>query len=161
MAAFLILPAFASQVLAMAHSLTPRLQWRLGVSITTQAPEPQTPLADWERHYHHLIVMGESFVDLQHFQVAAYKASGWQPFGHSPGFKGAAQAFWERHDRSRNFGSKNWISELGAGCGQSNCPHNWPGMKRPRRPPVGPLTHRCPASSCERERCCEEGLEVF
>ena len=35
--------------------------------------------ADWQQHYHHPIVMVESFVDREIFRATAYKASGWQP----------------------------------------------------------------------------------
>ncbi|HBZ55623.1 MAG TPA: ISAs1 family transposase [Syntrophobacteraceae bacterium] len=63
---------------------------------------------DWQRHYHHPIVMVESFVDRQYFQATAYKASGWQPLGYSAGFKRVAQDFYQRHDRPKEL----WVKEL-------------------------------------------------
>ena len=41
--------------------------------------------ADWQAHYHHPILMVESFVDRQLFRATAYKASGWQALGYSCG----------------------------------------------------------------------------
>jgi hypothetical protein len=64
--------------------------------------------ADWQEHYHHPIVMVESFVDRQYFQATAYKASGWQPLGYSSGFKRVAQDFYQRHDRPKEL----WVKEL-------------------------------------------------
>lgn len=63
---------------------------------------------DWQEHYHHPIVMVESFVDRQYFQATAYKASGWQPLGYSSGFKRVAQDFYQRHDRPKEL----WVKEL-------------------------------------------------
>jgi len=63
---------------------------------------------DWQQHYHHPIVMVESFVDRQYFQATAYKASGWQPLGYSSGFKRVAQDFYQRHDRPKEL----WVKEL-------------------------------------------------
>jgi hypothetical protein len=62
---------------------------------------------DWQQHYHHPIVMVESFVDRQYSQATAYKASGWQPLGYSSGFKRVAQDFYRRHDRPK----KLWVKE--------------------------------------------------
>ena len=64
--------------------------------------------ADWQQHYHHPLVMVESFVDRQHFQATAYKASGWQPLGYSSGFKRVAQDFYQRHDQPKEL----WVREL-------------------------------------------------
>ena len=63
---------------------------------------------DWQAHYHHPIVLVESFVDRQYFQATAYKASGWQSLGYSSGFKRVAQDFYQRHDRPKEL----WVKEL-------------------------------------------------
>jgi hypothetical protein len=63
---------------------------------------------DWQAHYHHPIVLVESFVDRQYFQATAYKASGWQSLGYSSGFKRVAQDFYQRHGRPKEL----WVKEL-------------------------------------------------
>jgi hypothetical protein len=63
---------------------------------------------DWQRQYHHPIVLVETFVDRQSYQATAYKASGWQPLGYSSGFKRVAQDFYQRHDRPKEL----WVKEL-------------------------------------------------
>ena len=63
---------------------------------------------DWQQHYHHPIVLVESFVDRQYFQATPYKASGWQPLGYTSGFKRVAQDFYQRHDRPKEL----WVNEL-------------------------------------------------
>ena len=63
---------------------------------------------DWQKHYHHPVVMVETFVDRQTYQATAYKASGWQPLGYSSGFKRVAQDFYQRHDRPKEL----WVKEL-------------------------------------------------
>jgi Domain of unknown function (DUF4338)/DDE_Tnp_1-associated len=64
--------------------------------------------ADWLAHYHHPIVLVESFIDRAYFQATAYKASGWQPLGYSSGFKRVAQDFYQRHGRPKEL----WVKEL-------------------------------------------------
>lgn len=64
--------------------------------------------ADWQAHYHHPIVMVETFVDRAAYQATAYKASGWQALGYSSGFKRVAQDFYQRHDRPKEL----WVKEL-------------------------------------------------
>jgi len=102
--------------------------------------------ADWQQHYHHPIVMVESFVDRQYFQATAYKASGWQPLGYTSGFSSG----WLRISTSgttgpRNFGSKNWIAGLGAGYAPSNCPRTWHDMKNQRPPACMAQTQQMPS----------------
>jgi hypothetical protein len=63
---------------------------------------------DWQRQYHHPIVMVETFVDRETYQATAYKASGWQPLGYSSGFKRVVQDFYQRHDRPKEL----WVREL-------------------------------------------------
>jgi hypothetical protein len=63
---------------------------------------------DWQAHYHHPVVMVESFVDREYFRATAYKASGWQPLGYSSGFKRVVEDFYQRHDRPKQL----WVREL-------------------------------------------------
>jgi hypothetical protein len=79
--------------------------------------------SDWQQHYHHPIVMVESFVDRQYFQATAYKASGWQPLGYSSGFKRVAQDFYQRHDRPKEL----WVKELDR--------RAWDWLRAPQLPP--------------------------
>ena len=64
--------------------------------------------ANWQRHYHHPFALVESFVDRQHFQATAYKASVWQALGYSSRFRRVAQDFYQRHDRPKEL----WDREL-------------------------------------------------
>ncbi len=65
---------------------------------------------DWREVYRHPIVIMESFVDRQFFRGTAYKASGWEAFGYSSGFKRVAEDFYEHHDRPKEL----WIKALDA-----------------------------------------------
>ena len=78
---------------------------------------------DWQAHYHHPIVLVESFVDRQYFQATAYKASGWQSLGYSSGFKRVAQDFYQRHDRPKEL----WVKELD--------PRAWHWLRAKQLPP--------------------------
>ncbi len=40
---------------------------------------------DWQDHYHHPVLVVESFVDPQQFSGTCYKASGWTLLGHTQG----------------------------------------------------------------------------
>jgi hypothetical protein len=78
---------------------------------------------DWQAHYHHPIVLVESFVDRQYFQATAYKASGWQSLGYSSGFKRVAQDFYQRHGRPKEL----WVKELD--------PRAWHWLRAKQLPP--------------------------
>ena len=78
---------------------------------------------DWQAHYHHPIVLVESFVDRQYFQATAYKASGWQSLGYSSGFKRVAQDFYQRHGRPKEL----WVKELD--------PRAWRWLRAKQLPP--------------------------
>src|SRR5512136_3042961 len=78
---------------------------------------------DWQVHYHHPIVLVESFVDRQYFQATAYKASGWQSLGYSSGFKRVAQDFYQRHGRPKEL----WVKELD--------PRAWRWLRAKQLPP--------------------------
>lgn len=61
---------------------------------------------DWQKKYHHPIVLVESFVDRQLHEGTAYKASGWKLLGYSTGFKRVNEDFYVRHDRPKELWAK-------------------------------------------------------
>ena len=64
--------------------------------------------SDWQRHYHHPIVLVESFVDRQLFRGTAYKAAGWQPLGATAGYGRGVEDFYQLHERPKEL----WVREL-------------------------------------------------
>lgn len=64
--------------------------------------------ADWQRAYHHPIVLVESFVDRQLFRGTAYKAAGWQALGQTAGHGRVVEDFYQRHDRPKEL----WVRPL-------------------------------------------------
>lgn len=79
--------------------------------------------ADWQKHYHHPLLMVESFVDRQLFRATAYRASGWQALGYSSGYKRVAEDFYQRHDRPKEL----WVRPL--------VPRAWQWLRAPKLPP--------------------------
>lgn len=63
---------------------------------------------DWQKHYHHPIVVLESFVDRQLFRGTAYKAAGWQALGATAGYGRVVEDFYERHERPKEL----WVRAL-------------------------------------------------
>ncbi len=63
---------------------------------------------DWQKKYHHPIVMVESFVDRGLHDGTAYKASGWELLGYSSGFKRVSEDFYQRHNRPKQL----WVKAL-------------------------------------------------
>lgn len=79
--------------------------------------------ADWQAHYHHPILLVESFVDRQLFRATAYKASGWLALGYSSGFKRVAADFYQQHHRPKEL----WVKELH--------PRAWQWLRAQQLPP--------------------------
>jgi hypothetical protein len=63
---------------------------------------------DWQSHYHHPIVLLESFVDRQLFRGTAYKSAGWQALGATAGYARVMEDFYERHERPKEL----WVRAL-------------------------------------------------
>jgi hypothetical protein len=63
---------------------------------------------DWQTHYHHPIVLLESFVDRQLFRGTAYKSAGWQALGVTAGYARVMEDFYERHERPKEL----WVRVL-------------------------------------------------
>lgn len=64
--------------------------------------------ADWQTHWHHPVVLAETFVDPHLYQGTAYKASGWTRLGQTAGWKRSAEDFYQKHDRPKQI----WVREL-------------------------------------------------
>lgn len=58
---------------------------------------------DWQETYGHPILAVESFVDTQRVRGTADKATGWQAVGCTAGFQRVAQAFYQVHDRPKQW----------------------------------------------------------
>jgi len=66
---------------------------------------------DWQDHYHHPVLVAESFVDPQQFSGTCYKASGWTLLGHTQGNRRARQDFYLPHNCPKQL----WVRELQPG----------------------------------------------
>lgn len=64
--------------------------------------------ADWQKAWHHPVVLAESFVDPQLFRGTAYKVSGWVNPGSTAGFARHAADYYVAHDRPKQL----WVREL-------------------------------------------------
>jgi hypothetical protein len=64
--------------------------------------------ADWERVYHHAVLVAESFVDRQLYLGTSYKVSGWTLLGQTQGYQRSRQDFYQAHDRPKEL----WVREL-------------------------------------------------
>jgi len=67
--------------------------------------------ADWERLYHHGVLIAESFVDPERFRGTTYKACGWTLLGQTQGFQRSRQDFYQPHHKPKQL----WVRELKAG----------------------------------------------
>ena len=67
--------------------------------------------SDWERTYHHAVLIAETFVDPERFRGTTYKASGWTLLGQTQGFQRSRQDFYERHHKPKQL----WVRELQPG----------------------------------------------
>jgi hypothetical protein len=67
--------------------------------------------ADWERLYHHGVLIAESFVDPERFRGTTYKACGWTLLGQTQGFQRSRRDFYEPHHKPKQL----WVRELKAG----------------------------------------------
>lgn len=67
--------------------------------------------ADWERVYHHAVLIAETFVDPERFRGTTYKASGWTLLGQTQGFGRSRQDFYEPHHQPKQL----WVRELQPG----------------------------------------------
>lgn len=67
--------------------------------------------ADWERVYHHAVLVAETFVDPERFRGTTYKASGWTLLGQTQGFGRSRQDFYEPHHQPKQL----WVRELEPG----------------------------------------------
>jgi Domain of unknown function (DUF4338)/DDE_Tnp_1-associated len=66
---------------------------------------------DWERAYHHDVLIAETFVDPELFRGTTYKASGWTLLGNTQGFQRSRADFYEPHDKPKQL----WVRELQPG----------------------------------------------
>lgn len=66
---------------------------------------------DWERAYHHAVLIAETFVDPERFRGTTYKASGWTLLGQTQGFQRSQADFYQAHDKPKQL----WVRELQPG----------------------------------------------
>ena len=67
--------------------------------------------ADWERVYHHAVLIAETFVDPEQFRGTTYQVSGWTLLGKTKGFARSQRDFYEAHERPKQL----WVRELKEG----------------------------------------------
>lgn len=67
--------------------------------------------SDWEKVYHHAVLIAETFVDPERFRGTTYKASGWTLLGQTQGFQRSRQDFYEPHHKPKQL----WVRELKPG----------------------------------------------
>lgn len=67
--------------------------------------------ADWEKVYHHAVLVAETFVDPERFRGTIYKASGWTLLGQTQGYQRSRQDFYEPHHKPKQL----WVRELQPG----------------------------------------------
>ena len=67
--------------------------------------------SDWQKTYHHTVLIAEPFVDPERFRGTTYKASGWTLLGQTQGFERSRQDFYERHHKPKQL----WVRELQPG----------------------------------------------
>jgi len=66
---------------------------------------------DWERAYHHGVLIAETFVDPERFRGTTYQVSGWTRLGETKGFGRSRADFYEAHDKPKQL----WVRELQPG----------------------------------------------
>jgi hypothetical protein len=86
---------------------------------------------DWRAKYGHPIVLVESFVDLDWFRGAAYKASGWKALGTTAGFKRVAQDFYEAHEHPKQLFVRELSKHAARGLGGRQLPQAWEAQEQP------------------------------
>lgn len=86
---------------------------------------------DWQAQYGHLIVVVESFVDLELFRGTDYKASGWKAVGTTAGFKRVAQDFYEAHEHPKQLFVRELAPHAARGLRGRQLPVAWDAQEQP------------------------------
>jgi hypothetical protein len=80
---------------------------------------------DWREKYGHPIVFVESFVDMEWFRGAAYKASGWKAVGTTSGFGRVQKDFYEAHGRPKQLFVRELVKHAARGLRARALPESW------------------------------------
>lgn len=97
---------------------------------------------DWQRRFHHPIVMVESFVDPEQFRGTTYQCSGWTQLGLTQGYGRHSKDYYVAHDQPKQLWVKSLVKNAPKKLRGHTLPEVWAEVEDKVQP-------RCTAKSAE------------